>query len=309
MSKKERAVRRRRSVKSSADVFGEGYSAEDIKESIRALGGDPDVLGQRGVEIVSRLLKARKSKTDLLAKNADHLPLGDLDTWSNDIGFFVSSHSDHEGPTNPGFEFRQLLRAYRSGIISAFTFETELAHLETVSSAGREASDFEVLGRIYASEREAVAGFLETIATAETAGAEAIRGWLQVCKLDCVRGGLKMVLERESYHGRAFAERLAELGGTAPPAPSEEMRKNIAFLSDPDVSDLEKLQRTAIQVPDPDEAIRPMFEFAERLKEDQQTREMVKLFAQDELSTLKWQSSLSATLTEINKKGQLDATP
>jgi hypothetical protein len=73
------------------------------------------------------------------------------------------------------------------------------------------------------------------------------------------------------------------------------------------MSDLEKLHTAATKFPNPDETIRPLFEFAEQLKEDQQTKEMIKLFAQDELSTLKWQNSLCAVLTEMKKNGQLAA--
>jgi len=207
---------------------------------------------------------------------------------------------------NKEFEFTQLLRAYRAGIISESTFEAEMSHLG-ISSNGNGAG-FKAFGRSYASEREAVVKFLEAVAPAETAGGEAIRAWLEVCKLDCIKGGLKMVAERESYHGRAFAQRLTELGGTVPQKASEESRKNIEYLRNAGISDLDKLTRGATRFPNPDETIRPLFEFAELLQEDQQTKEMVKLFAQDELSTLKWQNGLCATLTEMKKNGQLPAT-
>jgi len=169
------------------------------------------------------------------------------------------------------------------------------------------ASGFKAFGRNYSSEREAVIKFLEVVAPAETAGGEAVRAWLSVCKLDCIKGGLKMVAERESYHGRAFAQRLEELGGTVPRSVDPKIRENIDYLHDSKISDLEKLQKGVMRNPNPDETIRPLFEFAELLKEDQQTKEMVKLFAQDELSTLKWQHGLCTVLTEMQKNGQLAA--
>jgi hypothetical protein len=188
------------------------------------------------------------------------------------------------------FEFKQLLRAFRMGVIDEATFEQEMKHLENGhSSNGASAGSFKAFGKSYASEHEAVMKFLETVSAAETNGGDTVRAWLDVCTTDCIRGGLKMVAERESYHGRAFAARLAELGGTMAERNTEEFRKNIAYLSNSKVSDLAKLKRGAERFPDPAETIRPLFEFAASLKEDLQTKEMVQLFAEDELSTLKWQ--------------------
>jgi hypothetical protein len=214
------------------------------------------------------------------------------------------NHNPSEEFMNRNLQFKQLLRAYRSGIIDEHTFEMEVSSL---GASDRNSSGFSAFGKSYASEREAVMKFLEAVAPAETAGGEAIREWLQVCQLDCIKGGLKMVAERESYHGRAFAQRLMELGGEVPQSASAEVRESIAYLLDADMSDLEKLYRAATRFPNPEETIRPLFEFADLLKEDQQTKEMVKLFAQDELSTLKWQNALCATLTEMKKKAQMAA--
>lgn len=205
------------------------------------------------------------------------------------------------------FEFKQLLRAYRSGIISDQTFESEMKNLEGGATDGTTDAGFRAFGTTYASEREAVIKFLEAVAPAETAGGEAVGEWLKTCKLDCIKGGLKMVVERESYHGRAFAQRLMELGGTVSQNVSPQIRESIDYLCDTGMSDLAKLQKAVMRYPNPEETIRPLFEFADLIKEDQQTKEMVKLFAQDELSTLKWQHSLCTVLTEMQKNGQLDA--
>jgi rubrerythrin len=141
--------------------------------------------------------------------------------------------------------------------------------------------------------------FLEAVSAAETNGGDLVRAWLAICKTDCIRGGLKMVAERESYHGRAFEQRLKELGGRMPDRHTEEFRKNLAKISDPNTSDLAKLQRGVARFPNPEETIRPLFEFAELIKEDYETKEMVRLFAEDELSTLKWQHSLCTMLTKM----------
>ena len=87
----------------------------------------------------------------------------------------------------------------------------------------------------------------------------------------------------------------------------EEFRKNLANVSDPNTSDLAKLQRGVARFPNPEETIRPLFEFAELIKEDYETKEMVRLFAEDELSTLKWQHSLCTMLTKMQKDAAASA--
>jgi hypothetical protein len=158
------------------------------------------------------------------------------------------------------FEFKQLLRAFRMGIIDEATFEAEMKHLENGhSSNGASAGSFTAFGKTYASEHEAVMKFLETVSAAETNGGDTVRAWLEVCSTDCIRGGLKMVAERESYHGRAFA-------------------------------------------------IRPLFEFAASLKDDLMTKEMAQLFAEDELSTLKWQKAAWEALKPKTESAQASAS-
>jgi hypothetical protein len=116
-----------------------------------------------------------------------------------------------------------------------------------------------------------------------------------------------MVAERESYHGRAFAERLIELGGSVPASVRPEIWESIGYLRDTSLSDLEKLQRATSQCPNPEDAMQPLFEFISSLKQDQQTKEMLRLFAADELSTLRWQNTLCAVLTEMKRNGQIAA--
>jgi hypothetical protein len=63
---------------------------------------------------------------------------------------------------NRDFEIRQLLRAFRSGIMSEAAFEEEMARLEheALGSVGGENAGFEAFGQLYRSEREAVMSFL-----------------------------------------------------------------------------------------------------------------------------------------------------
>jgi len=297
----------------------DAYSAKEIIEKLHLLGGDAEKIGERGRALGAEVLKSARLLEPTRPEDVSHSRTISITSQNQSettqpllaspFGLVAGSHQNQnlsEVFMNRDFEFKQLLRAYRSGIIGDQTFEMEMRNLEMCASQANN-EGFKAFGTTYASEREAVIKFLEAVAPAETAGGEAVRGWLKLCKLDCIKGGLKMVAEREAYHGRMFAERLVELGGTVPQSASAMTRESINYLHDPNISDLEKLQKATTRYPNPDETIRPLFEFADLLKEDQQTKEMVKLFAQDELSTLKWQHSLCTVLTEMQKNGQLAA--
>ena len=109
------------------------------------------------------------------------------------------------------FEFRQLLRAYRAGLITEETFDAEMATMDNHN--GHEApKGFKAFGKTYRSERDAIVSFLDKVQAAESNAGVAFGDWAKVCTTDCIRSGLKMIAERESYHGRVFNQRLRELG-------------------------------------------------------------------------------------------------
>ena len=189
------------------------------------------------------------------------------------------------------FEFKQLLRAYRSGIISQSTFEAEMASFEAgkpTTNGNGNGSGFKAFGRTYKSERAAVVSFLDKVRVGEANGGEAFAAWAEVCTTDCIRTGIRIVAEREAYHSRIFAQRLAELGGEARATTTEQGRKTTAYYGDPSIPDNEKLLGFTKNVGKPEDAIKPICEFAALLKEDLATKEALRLFAEDELSTAKW---------------------
>jgi rubrerythrin len=201
------------------------------------------------------------------------------------------------------FEFRQLLRAWRAGIISEQTFEAEMAALEHGSAANGTASGFRAFGKTYKSERDAIVSFLDKGRAAESNGALTFGNWAKVCKTDCIRSGLRMIAEREDYHARIFENRLRELGAESRAKVGEEGRKIMECASDPNMADTAKLVQFDAALANPDELIRPIFEFADQIKEDLETKEALKLFAEDELSTAKWLKYACAALNapaEIN---------
>src|SRR5689334_18843566 len=113
---------------------------------------------------------------------------------------------------NRDFEFKQLLRAYRAGIISEQAFEEEMAGLERgAGTNGSATAGFQAFGKTYSSERDAIVSFIDKIRAAETNAGIAFANWAKVCATDCIRSGLRMIAERESYHGRIFEQRIRDL--------------------------------------------------------------------------------------------------
>ena len=191
------------------------------------------------------------------------------------------------------FEFKQLLRAYRNGVISQATFESEMAWLEAGAPTngngnGSNGGGFKAFDRTYKSERAAIVSFLDKVRAGEANGGEAFSAWAEVCTTDCIRTGLRMIAEREAYHSRVFAQRLSELGGEKRAMTTDEGRKFTAYLGNPSIPDTEKLLSFTKRVGKPEDAVKPICEFADLIKEDLSTKEALRLFAEDELSSTKW---------------------
>lgn len=186
-------------------------------------------------------------------------------------------------------EFRALLRAYRSGVISQETFECETQMLEQGTNGSMSnGSGFRAFGRTYKTERDAIVSFIDKVRAGEANGGQAFTAWAEVCTTDCIKTGIRMIAEREAYHARVFAKRLAELGGEQRADVTEDGRKFTAYLGDPSIPDNVKLLKFVERVGKPEEAIKPICDFADLIKEDMGTKEALKLFAQDELSSTKW---------------------
>jgi hypothetical protein len=197
---------------------------------------------------------------------------------------------------NRNFEFKQMLRAYRSGIIDEATFESEVAALENGSAGSNGHSGFVAFGKTYGSEREAVLEFLDRARAGEGGGAEAFNGWVKSCKTECIYTGIQMIAEREAYHSRIFAKRLADLGGVQQAKITEQGRKLTETLSSADLADNKKFLYLTSTFDRPEDAVAPLKAFAASIREDMSTKEAVRLFAEDELSSAKWLWETCATL-------------
>jgi hypothetical protein len=203
------------------------------------------------------------------------------------------------------FEFTQLLRAYQRGVISEAAFEREVAAMGNGSEATTngnttKASGFTAFGKIYGDEREAILEFLDKYGAAEAAAEVCLNKWVDLAKDDCVRGGIQMIAEREGYHGRVFARRLRELGGQRKDD-GQETLKALEYASDPNLSDAEKLLKATSFGPDPKALLQPIFDFGDAIKEDQLTKQLVQLYAKDELGSATW---VYETCAMINGKGK-----
>ena len=169
------------------------------------------------------------------------------------------------------------------------TFESEIATLENgANTANGNGAGFKAFGRTYKSERDAIVSFIDKVRAGEANGGQAFTAWADVCTTDCIKTGIRMIAERESYHSRIFAKRLAELGGQPRAENTEDGRKFTAYLGDPNIADNVKLLKFVERVGKPEDAIKPICDFVALIKEDLGTKEALRLFAEDELSSTKW---------------------
>lgn len=189
---------------------------------------------------------------------------------------------------NRDFEFKQLLRAYRAGIITEQTFESEMAALENTNGNGAGRSGFRAMGQSFGSEREAVAAMLDRFRAGEANGEAAFSAWAKQCNTDCIRSGIRMIAEREAYHARIFERRMRDLGLECKAQVTEASRKITETLGNAGLSDNQKLLYLNSLLPDVDAFFKPICEIAENVTEDLESKELFKLFVQDELSSAKW---------------------
>ena len=201
---------------------------------------------------------------------------------------------------NRDFEIRQLLRAYRSGILSETAFEEELHQLER-ETAGVESTEpdsgFEAFGQVYRSEREALLAFFDKLHATQIDAALAFAKWASVCRTPGLRTGLILIAERAASHARVIERRAREMGGQLHSLTTEHGSKLVEVLARPDVPDLDKLMGVVNFIPEPREAAAPIFNFASLLKADIESRQALRLIADDELSSASWLHDTCAALT------------
>lgn len=230
-----------------------------------------------------------KSQVELqIFDNLKCLTLSELQSYFKSL-FNALEKSFGEGTLmSREFEFAQLLRAYRKGIISEKAFEQEMALLEGVGGAAANGGGFTAMGKTYGCERDAIVAYLQRVRNGEAAGAEALAKWAEVCKTDCMVSGLRTIAEREAYHVRVIDRKLADLGAKCEAARDPEIDKFIGKQSDPNVADLDKLRSIVSSFGNAEDVVKPIYDFVELIKDDLDAKEMLALWAEDEHSSIKW---------------------
>jgi len=160
-----------------------------------------------------------------------------------------------------------------------------------------ETTGFSAFGTTFPSEREAVIGLMDRIQVAEACAGRAIGDWIQKCQIPELRGGLAIIAEREAFHGRVFQTRIAELGGKCEVELDPFSQESEACLANPGLTDLEKLTSLVERNGDPTTLIRPVLDFANLLKDDVESAEILKLYYADEISSGNWLRDMCQKLT------------
>ena len=185
------------------------------------------------------------------------------------------------------FEARQLLKAYRKGLISDELFEAQMREVQNGNPNGP--AQYLYNGKPHASEREMLMHFLDEYRCAENFAADYLHCWSEVSDQECVRGGLRVVQHREAYHAKLLEDRLRELGGTPQcTVPTAQREKEMAIYASKEKKDAEKLQYVASQVDDLGQALKFLTDVIDQIQEDQQTKELLRSLVQDEFSSGKW---------------------
>ena len=139
--------------------------------------------------------------------------------------------------------------------------------------------------------------FLDQFRAGEALGEASLGAWIAVSSTACVKGGLRTVQMREGMHAALLEQRVKELGGSCsfeiPEAIHDVTMKGAA---DPDKSDAQKVLEFVKQFPDVDQALKPIYDLANRLDHDQETQSLLRTIAQDERSTLEFLGEACALL-------------
>jgi len=190
------------------------------------------------------------------------------------------------------FEARQLLKAYRKGLISDELFEEQMKEVKNGKPG------FTYNGQSHATEREMVMHLLDEFRCGENFAAEYLNRWIEASDLDCVKGGLRVVQHREAYHAQLLEARLRELGGIPQcTVPAERREKELPFYASTEMTDVQKLQSIAERVKDPVAVLKPITDVIDQIQEDQQSKELLGQLVADEMSSVKWLLGACETLS------------
>jgi hypothetical protein len=193
------------------------------------------------------------------------------------------------------FEAKQLLKAYRKGLISDELFEAQIKELKRGGQNGH--AQYTYNGQPVGSEREMIMQLLDEFRCRENFAAEFFGRWVDVSDQECARGGLRVVQQREAYHARVLEDRLRELGGIPQCTVSAERReKDLALYASKEKTDAEKLLALTAGLTDPARTLQYITSVIDQIQEDQQSKELLRSLVQDEMSSVAWLKEACALL-------------
>lgn len=193
------------------------------------------------------------------------------------------------------FEVKQLLKAYRKGLISDELFEEQVTEL--VKGGQHNRAQYTYNGNPVGSEREMIMQLLDEFRCRENFAAEYLARWIDVSDQECARGGLRVIQQREAYHARVLEDRLRELGGIPQcTIPAERREKDLAFYAAADKTDAEKLLALTSRITDPAQTLQYITSVIDQIQEDQQSKELLRSLVQDEMSSITWLKEACALL-------------
>lgn len=148
-----------------------------------------------------------------------------------------------------------------------------------------------------AAGTEEVIRFLDQFRAGEALGEVSTGAWIAVSDVDCVRGGLRVVQQREGMHARLLAERIKQLGGSCSyEIPDAIHAAAMADVADSSKGDAKKVLAFVQRFGDAEKALRPIFQLADRLDGDPETQSLLRTIAQDERSTIEFFNDACALL-------------
>ena len=153
-------------------------------------------------------------------------------------------------------------------------------------------------GKPNPNEREKIMHLLDEYSCTEGFVAEYLPRWIAVSPHQGVKGGLRTVQVREASHARLLKARLQELGGARQYAlPAERREKEIPFYASTERTDVEKLHALATLFGDPDEFLQPVTDLIVEIREDQQSKELLRTIIDDERASITWLVEMYKTLS------------
>jgi bacterioferritin (cytochrome b1) len=140
--------------------------------------------------------------------------------------------------------------------------------------------------------------FLDEYRCAEAFAAEYIGQWIDISGREYVKGGLRTIHQRETFHAKLLEARLRALGGSPQCAvPAARREKEFNLYTSPEKSDAEKLQKAVGWIKDPIRTLKPLTDVIDQIEEDQQSKQMLRTIIDDELATIKWLQETLALLS------------